>query len=190
MEHNNLISLFFRPVFFHSAHRLSEAEWWTGAGTLPGRYLPLCYHLSGLPHAHTACQAGWGLQLCEAAPSCHLPQPGLHGAAATVWDWRSLPRMKVPQVTRGNLYDCTFRVALLPPAGSGLDSEQYQELEQQVNTHSEKTYMCCADHMDGGSGLWKKCVLITSHVGNINPTGITTLWTIVILSQQVGAAME
>ena len=80
-----LISLFLFPsCLFRTAYRFSEAKWWSGAGALPGRYLPLCHHLSGLSHAHPACPAGGGLRLCEAAASGHLPQPGLHGTAAAV----------------------------------------------------------------------------------------------------------
>lgn len=76
---------------------------------------------------------------------------------------------------RGHLYDCTFRLNLLPPVGPGLDSGHYQELEhmykytvcaiksstQQVNTlHSEKSYMCCWYHMAAGSGPWTNSVLM------------------------------
>lgn len=84
----------FLSCLFRSAYRLSEAEGRSGAGALPGRYLPLRHHLSGLPHAHAARQARWGLRLCETAPSRHLPQPGLHGAAAAVWDRRSVSGMR------------------------------------------------------------------------------------------------
>ena len=95
MERDNLNSLPLSVLsFFRSAYRLSEAEGRSGAGALPGRYLPLRHHLSGLPHAHAARQARWGLRLCEAAASRHLPQPGLHGAAAAVWDRRSLSGMR------------------------------------------------------------------------------------------------
>lgn len=90
---NKCKMLIFLPLPF-SAYRLSETEWWPGAGALPGRYLPLSDHLSGLPHAHSARQAGWGLWLRKAATPSHLPQPGLHGTAAAVWDWRSLSGMK------------------------------------------------------------------------------------------------
>lgn len=91
-------SLFLFPsCLFRPAYRFSEAKWWSGVGSLPGRYLPFSHHLSGLPHAHPACPPGGGLWLCEAAASGHLAQPGLHGTAASVWDRRSLPGMKIHQ---------------------------------------------------------------------------------------------
>lgn len=120
-ECNMLISL---PLSF-SAYRLSETERRSGAGALPGRYLPLSNHLSGLPHAHSARQVGRGLWLRKAATPSHLPQPGLHGTAAAVWDWRPLSGMKNQAHSgRWNTHDFTF-----PPAVVGivLDSEHYQD---------------------------------------------------------------
>lgn len=121
MKHGMLIAL---PVFVSfssvSTYRLGEAERWKGAGALSGRYIPFSHHLSGLPHAHSTCPAGWGVRLRQAAASRHLAKPGFHGTAAAVWDWCSVSGIKA-QIHLWNLTDspASWHIAL--------DSLHYQD---------------------------------------------------------------
>ncbi len=75
----------------HCICRINKREWWSSAGPLSSRNLPVSHHLPGVPHSRSTCQSGRGLWLCKMPPTSHLTQLSLHGPTSSVRDRRFVP---------------------------------------------------------------------------------------------------
>lgn len=66
--------------------RFNKREWWSSAGALSSRNLPVSHHLPGVPHSRSTCQSGRGLWLRKTPQTSHLTKLSFHGPTSSVRD--------------------------------------------------------------------------------------------------------